>query len=245
MPRPKTNPSSAPRPICRTNEAANSSGEPPPSVMTVMRLTVRKTAIGSLLPDSSSSRSRTGAGSLTWRARSTENTAAASVDETTAPSSSDSARGRSVTSRTTPADEAGGDEGADGGQEDAASEDRPDGDPARVQPAREQDQRQRDDADRLGDGGIVEVDAAEPLRAGEHPDAEEEEEGGHAGAPGRLAREDADEDEDAGQDEHQFQVVHRASFGVACASGCLGGRSLGIPGGGENRSPPAACYAHR
>ena len=64
--------------------------------MTPIIETVRKTAIGSLLPDSNSSSERRCGRSRTFRERNTEKTAAASVDETIDPSRRAWASGRSV-----------------------------------------------------------------------------------------------------------------------------------------------------
>ena len=67
-----------------------------PMAMISTSVMVRKIAIGSLVPDSISSIERTRSRRLMLPARSRKNTAAASVEATAAPSSSDSSQVKSV-----------------------------------------------------------------------------------------------------------------------------------------------------
>jgi len=95
--RPATIPRNAPHAICQTNPPASPGIEVVSgAVITPIIVTVRKTAMGSLLPDSNSSSERRRGCRRTLRERSTEKTAAASVDETIDPSSRACRNGRSV-----------------------------------------------------------------------------------------------------------------------------------------------------
>jgi hypothetical protein len=78
-------PMAAPSAICRMNMGMRSRGEPEDPVINEMSPSVRKTAIGSLLPDSNSSNGFKGSRRLTDLDRMTANTAAASVEDTIAP----------------------------------------------------------------------------------------------------------------------------------------------------------------
>ena len=69
-------------------------------------------------------------------------------------------------------------------ERDRGPQHRPDLAPARREAALEEDQRQRDDADGLGEVVVVERDPAQPVRAHEHPDPEEQHEAGQPQAAG-------------------------------------------------------------
>ena len=81
-------PSTAPTAICITKYKTSSPKEVEGSVNSRISAIVSTTAIGSLLPDSNSSNWINRRGILAFRARSTMKTAAASVDDTIAPSKS-------------------------------------------------------------------------------------------------------------------------------------------------------------
>ncbi len=86
-PLPSTYPRSPPTTICCTNIGASVSIDVPGARIRAMTPVVRKTAIGSLLPDSNSRNGRRFPFRRARAIRRTEKTAAASVDETTAPRS--------------------------------------------------------------------------------------------------------------------------------------------------------------
>ena len=137
-----------------------------------MSAVVSITAIGSFRPDSSSSRCATRRLRCVPLAASTENTAAASVDATMAPSSS--ASGHSIPNRCAASAV------IDRGQHDAECREqrgRPDRFAhrvhRRVQPAVEQDQNERRRPDLIGEMIILEWDLPDPFRAGEHADRRE------------------------------------------------------------------------
>jgi len=69
------------------------------------------------------------------------------------------------------------------------------GPPVRVQPPGEEDIGEGEHPHEVGHGGVVEVDAADPLGAGQHPDREKHQEGGHAETLGEPVGEDAQEEE--------------------------------------------------
>ena len=79
-------PITVPTAICITKNKTSSPKEVEGSVNSRISAIVNTTAIGSLLPDSNSSNWTNRRGNLAFRARSTMNTAAASVDDTIAPS---------------------------------------------------------------------------------------------------------------------------------------------------------------
>ena len=145
--------------------AASSSSEPSPVVISVMRLTVRNTAMGSLLPDSSSSRSRTCRGQPHLPGAQHREDGGGVRGRDDGAEQQRLERRKVGDQHDDAADETGGHQRPDGREDDPAAQDRADARPARVEPAGEQDQRQRDDADRAGQPGVVEVDAAEPLGA--------------------------------------------------------------------------------
>ncbi len=96
---PAPRPIAAPSVICNTNMGSRLGHAASGVVNIWSRPMVRKMAIGSLLPDSSSSRGRRLPLRRTPRERSTANTAAASVDETIAASSRLSTSEKSSTSQ--------------------------------------------------------------------------------------------------------------------------------------------------
>ena len=74
----------------------------------------------------------------------------------------------------------GGDDRADHRQRDRRPQHRPDLLPARGQPALEEDQDESDGAERPRQLDVVEGDAADPLAADEHPEAQEQDQSRHA-----------------------------------------------------------------
>ena len=148
-PRPKTPPTSASSP---SSSARSQPAMLPPAMMYSVSTMTRKTAIGSLVPDSISSIACTRCCSRSPPVRSRKNTAAASVGAMIEPSSSEPTGSRSSTAQAaSPATEAvistpTVTSSIDGAQH--AAEHRQPG----AQPAVEQDHRQRDRADEIGDG---------------------------------------------------------------------------------------------
>ena len=146
-------------------------------------------ATGSFIPDSPSSE-RASRFSRVER-RSTAKIAAESVAAIAAPTIIPSSVLRSkIHFAASPATH-GGDDGPDRRQRGRRAEHRADLRPARGQAALEEDQDQRDRAQRPGQLGVVELDPADPLRAGEHPQAEEEQQAGDAHPVGEQGADDA------------------------------------------------------
>ena len=157
---------------------------------------VRKIANGSLMPDSTSSVALTRGRSRRPLAWSRKNTAAASVEAITAPTSSASlqfscsaqtatgAVSAAVINTPTVARSAGG-------REHVAECRKP-----RAQAAVEQDQAERHGADGIGQPHVVELDAADAGFAGQHADQEEDQQQRRAEAQRDQAR------HDAGQHQH-------------------------------------------
>ena len=99
--------------------------------------------------------------------------------------------------------------------------------PRGLEPALVQDQREPDDADLAGELGVVELDAARPVRPEQHPEAQERDEHGQSGA--RSAERDDDAGpEDGAAHEKDEPLVHgpilstsRASRRVSTTSGSI------------------------
>ena len=141
-----------------------------------MKPTTSSSATGSFIPDSPSSeraslRSR-------FDPRSTAKIAALSVAAMAEPMIIPSRRLRSNSQVATTPEMSGRDDRPDGRQRDRRAQDRADLPPAGGQPTLEEDQHQADRAQRLRQLGVVELDAADPLGAGEHPEAEEQQQAG-------------------------------------------------------------------
>ena len=162
------------------------------------------TAGASLKPDSASSRpaTRRGSGST----RSTENTAAASVDDTMAPRSSASCQSipssrcapaavttMLTTTPTVASAPAGANTLSDVGE-------------PRRQAAFDQDDRQRDGAEVVGEQMFVELQA-EPVLADDDADAEEQQQAGEADRGGRAGADDAGQQHEAADQQHQIQLL--------------------------------------
>ena len=136
-----------------------------------IRPSVSAIAIGSLPPDSASS-VRASRRRMCVK-RSVAKTAAASVEETTAPSSTDSSHERSKSMyAATPVDD-GADDDADRAQERRRHRDLAQPPPRGLQAALVEDQRQPDDPDLARELRVVELDPAGPVRAEQHPDRQE------------------------------------------------------------------------
>ena len=154
-----------------------------------MKPITSSSATGSFIPDSPSSE-RASRFSRVER-RSTAKIAAESVAAIAAPTSIPSRVLRSkIHFAARPAID-GGDHRADRRQRGRGAEHRADLRPAGGQPALEEDQDQRDRAQRPGQLGVVELDPADSLRAGEHPEAEEEQQARDAHPVGEQRADDA------------------------------------------------------
>ena len=133
-----------------------------------------------------------------------------------------------------------GDHRADGRQRCRGSQHRADLRPAGGEAALEQDQDEGDRPQGARELGVVEVDPADPLRAGEHPEPEEQQQAGDPDPVGEERPDDAGGEEGAG-DEDQLGVMlsHRnyapssaaarrvSSSSVDPASGTSSARSCG------------------
>ena len=104
-----------------------------------------------------------------------------------------------------------GEHGADRRQRGRGAEHRADLRPARGQAALEEDQDQGDRAQRAGQLGVVELDPADALGAGQHPEAEEEQQARDPHPVGEQRAGDPGGEQGAG-DQDQLGVVasHRA-----------------------------------
>ena len=105
------------------------------------------------------------------------------------------------------------DDGADRRQRGGGAEHGADLRPARGQAALEEDQDEGDRAQRPGQLGVVELDPADPLGAGEHAEAEEEQQAGDPDPVGEQGADDAGGEQGAG-DQDQLGVVstHRRTL---------------------------------
>ena len=99
-------------------------------------------------------------------------------------------------------------DGADGRQRGRGAEHRPDLRPAGGQAALEEDQDEGDRAQGAGQLGVVEVDPADPLRAGEHPEPEEEQQAGDPDPVGEQRPDDAGGEQGAGDEDQLGVVLH-------------------------------------
>ena len=100
----------------------------------------------------------------------------------------------------------GGEDGADRRQRGRRAQHRPDLRPAGGQPALEEDQDQRDRAQRPRQLHVGELDAADPLRAGQHPEGEEEQQARDPDPVGQQRAEDARAQQGTG-DQDQLGVM--------------------------------------
>ena len=144
----------------------------------------------SFMPDSSSSAPESRL--LTPTPRSTLNTAAASVEDSTAPHSSAVRHSRSEQEVQRGPDDADADQHRHGGERDAEAERGAHRPPVGGQPALGQDEDERGEPERLGERGVVELDAQHRLPE-HHPDAEVEQQRGQAEPHGHPDRDDADQ----------------------------------------------------
>ena len=190
-----------------------------------MKPSTSSTAIGSLKPASPSSvrssRRRSPA------PRSSENTAAPSVEATIDAQQQALERREVEQPRRGEARDGGGDQRADHRQADRGPQHRPDLAPAGGQAALEQDQRERDDADRLGELEVGEVDPAEPVGADEHADAEEQHEAGQPQAPRHQGRGERRREQRSG-DEDGCTVVQARSMSTSRPARSPGTRLPGL-----------------
>ena len=121
-----------------------------------------------------------------------------------------------------------GDDGADGRQRRRGPEHRSDLRPAGGQASLEQDQDEGDRPQGAGELGIVELDPADPLRAGEHAEAEEQQQAGDPDPVGEERADDAGGEQGAG-DEDQLRVMlsHPMHYAPSSAAARLGLELLG------------------
>lgn len=186
---------------------------------------VGKTAIGSLLPDSSSSVDARFSSSVTPCDRRIENTAAASVDETIAPSRNACAIESPSAYATTIATTA-----------ELITTPRVESDKARQRLRRtngqlvssspgEQDEGKGDDSNPLRRLCVVEIDPSDALGAGEHANREKQHHRRHTEPPGGLTRDDADEEQQPHADQQtvernfEHNLRHDAQYIVMAPSG--------------------------
>ena len=104
-------------------------------------------------------------------------------------------------------------EDADGAQQRGRDDDLAQAPPRGLQSAFVEDQAEADRADALGQLRVVEVDAAGPVRAEQHPDAEKRDEDGQAGARGTERGDDARAEHDADKEEDE-PFVHAPIIGA-------------------------------
>ena len=117
----------------------------------------------------------------------------------------------------------------------------------RAQAAVEQDHRERRLRDQRGDEEVLEDDAARPVLAGEHADAEEEQQQRQAEPGGDGAGEHADEQQQAGEQEERVDSGHAAA-GSSRLEGAFGktGRShTAHPHSGAARAEESSCARGR
>ena len=166
-------------------------------------------ATGSFIPDSPSSE-RASRFSTVERRR-TAKIAAESVAATAAPTSIPSSSVRSKMNFAASAGDQRRQQRAEGRQRGGRAQHRPDLAPAGGQPALEQDQDQRHGAQRPRQLGVVEFDPADPFRAGQHAEAEEEQQARDPHPVGEQGTRDPGGEQDPG-DQDQLGIVsaHRA-----------------------------------
>ena len=110
----------------------------------------------------------------------------------------------------------GGHRGADRRQRGRRAEHRPDLRPAGGQAALEEDQHEGDRTQRAGQLGVVELDPADALRAGQHAQPEEEQQPRDANAVGEQRADDARGEQGPG-DEDQLGVVSTHRLDPTCS----------------------------
>ena len=106
-------------------------------------------------------------------------------------------------------------EDADGAQQRGRDDDLAQAPPRGLQSAFVEDQAEADRSDALGQLRVVEADAAGPVRAEQHPDAEKRDEDGQAGARGAERGDDARAEHDADKEEDE-PFVHAPISALAC-----------------------------
>jgi len=145
-----------------------------------------------------------------WVKRSVANTAAASVDETTAPSRMASSHESSNSARGDTGDE-GADDHTDGAEQRCRHRHLAEPPPRGLEPALVENQRQSGDPDLARQLGVVELDPARPIGAQQHSEAQERDQDRQAGARG------AERDDDAGAENRTYEqeeepFVHERIF---------------------------------
>ena len=181
----------------------------------------RKTAIGSLVPDSISSVAPTRCCSRRPPVRSRKKTAAASVEAMIVPRSSAPTGSRSSTSQATPPATPAVIDDAGRGEEQRWRQHAAEHRQPRAQAPVEQDDRQRDHADEIGGAVVVEDDPARPVLPGEHAHHQEDEEQRRAGPGGDEAGEDAEQHQRRAHEDRRVDEIEAVH----------GGRALLLRGG--------------
>ena len=171
---------------------------------------VRNTAKGSLLPDSASSVAPTRGRRRRPCACTSRNTAAASVEATTAPTSSASVQLRSSAYFAAGAVIAAVSEHADGRKHHRGRQHRADALKPRAQSAVEQDQRQRHRADKIGRPHVVELQLPGTGIAGQDADEQEHQQQRRAEAQREQARQDAGHDKHGAEQNGYADLVERS-----------------------------------
>ena len=198
-----------PSTACTASMASTCCHEPSPSVRNSTRMIVSSTANGSLLPDSTSRVAPTRGRSRNPRG----------VHQEEHRRGVGRGHHRADQQRLGPAhvEQVFGDRGGDRRREqDTDGRERgrrrqhaAKGGKPRAQAAVEQDQRQRDRADHVGRAHVVELDAARPPFAREHPDDQEHEQQRRAEAHRHQARHDAGQDQESAQQNADADGVER------------------------------------
>ena len=138
--------------------------------------------------------------------RSVANTAAASVEETTAPSRNDSSHERSKSTCAADTGEQRAHDDADRAQQRGRHGDLAQPPPRRLQAALVEDQREADGSDLAGELRVVELDAAGPVRAEQHPEPEERDQHGKPVRAAPSATTTLAAQDGADQEQHQAFV---------------------------------------
>ena len=186
-----------------------------PIAMSSTSVTVMKIAIGSLQPDSTSSTARTRSRRWMPPTRSRKNTAAASVELTTAPSRKDCSQGKPSTKRAATPTSAVVSSTPTVASTIAGSAAWRKVESLRAEAGIEEDDGERQAAEEIGGRRIVELQA-EPVLAGDQADGEEDQQDRRAEAERDPAREHRRHDEPgADQDRQVHRLEHRR-----LASGC-------------------------
>ena len=181
----------APSTASRPNSSATCQNELSPFEINSTSISVRNTANGSLVPDSTSSVAPTRGRSRKPWACTRRNTAAASVEATTAPTSSASVQFRSSTYLATGAVISAVSSTPIGRQRHRWREHRADALKPRAQAAIEQDQRQRHRSHQIGGAHIVEAQLPRAGIAGQHADEQKHQQQRRAEAQRQQARQNA------------------------------------------------------